>query len=59
MSPKQLGRRATEFTGCQSIRELEPLYQMAIIARGMDGRRLRHQDLKDNSGLSSGARAIA
>ena len=58
MSPKQLNRYAQEFSGRHNIRGFDTLDQMAIIARGMDGRRLWYKDLTADNGLSSGARSI-
>ena len=45
MSPKHLQRYVNEFAGRHNIRELDTIAQMAFIARGMLGKRLRYQDL--------------
>ncbi len=45
MSAKHLQRYVTEFAGRHNIRSLDTLEQMAIVAKGMDGKRLRYQDL--------------
>ena len=34
-----------EFSGRHNIRSLDTIDQMASIAKGMDGKRLRYQDL--------------
>ena len=45
MSVKHLGRYVGEFAGRHNVRELDTIDQMAKIAKGMDGKRLRYQDL--------------
>ena len=45
ISPKHTERYATEFTGRHNDRPLDTADQMGAIARGMDGKRLRYQDL--------------
>ena len=45
MSPKHLQRYVDEFSGRHSIRELDTLDQMAHVAQGMAGKRLRYEDL--------------
>ena len=45
MSPKHLGRYVTEFSGRHNARMLDTPEQMAAIARGMVGKRLRYKDL--------------
>ena len=44
ISPKHLDRYVTEFTGRHNAREADTLDQMANIARGMMGRRLKYRD---------------
>lgn len=50
MSAKHLQRYVTEFAGRHNVRGLDTLAQMAALARGMDGRRLRYDDLVANHG---------
>ncbi len=50
MSAKHLERYVTEFAGRHNVRGLDTLAQMAALARGMDGRRLRYDDLVANNG---------
>ena len=45
LSPKHLHRYVDEFVGRHNMRELDTLDQMAMIAKGMEGKRLRYQDL--------------
>ena len=45
MSEKHLDRYVTEFAGRHNDRQADTLDQMARIARGMLGRRLRYADL--------------
>ena len=45
MSVKHLRRYVVEFAGRHNVRDLDTLAQMVALARGMDGRRLRYQDL--------------
>ena len=45
MSPKHLGRYVTEFAGRHNERSLDTQAQMASMALGANGKRLRYQDL--------------
>ena len=45
MSSKHLDRYITEFAGRHNVRSLDTLEQMRILAKGMDGKRLRYLDL--------------
>ena len=45
MSPKHLHRYVTEFEGRHNIRSLDTIEQMAALAVGMVGKRLRYKDL--------------
>ncbi len=45
MSAKHLQRYVDEFSGRHNLRELNTLTQMARVAKGLDGKRLRYQDL--------------
>ena len=45
MSVKHLQRYVDEFSGRHNLRSLDTIDQMARIARGLDGKRLRYQDL--------------
>ena len=44
-SPKHLNRYVGEFVSKHNVRELDTLEQMATLARGMDHKRLKYQDL--------------
>ena len=57
MSPKHLNRYVREFAGRNNIRDMDTLDQMARLARGFVGKRLRYEDLIADNGLESGARA--
>lgn len=56
ISPKHLNRYVQEFAGKHNIRELDTLLQMAHMARGLLGKRLKYHDLIADNGLASGAR---
>ena len=45
VSEKHLGRYVREFAGRNNIRDLDTIEQMAMLARGMVGKRLRYQGL--------------
>jgi transposase-like protein len=45
MSTKHLARYVTEFAGRHNVRDLDTLAQMVSLARGLEGRRLRYDDL--------------
>ncbi len=45
MSLKHLHRYVNEFAGRHNVREYDTLAQMSLLAFGMDGKRLRYQDL--------------
>ena len=45
MSPKHLHRYVNEFEGRHNHRPLDTEVQMAMMAKGMDGRRLLYNDL--------------
>jgi transposase-like protein len=45
MSAKHLARYVTEFAGRHNVRDLDTLAQMVALARGLEGRRLRYDDL--------------
>lgn len=45
MSGKHLSRYVTEFAGRHNVRGLDTLAQMVELARGLEGRRLRYDDL--------------
>lgn len=50
MSAKHLSRYVTEFAGRHNVRDLDTLNQMAVLARGLGGRRLRYSDLVSDCG---------
>ena len=45
MSPEHLHRYVREFAGRHNARDLDTLDQMALMARGLSGKRLRYRDL--------------
>ena len=45
MSGKHLHRYVNEFAGRQTIRDADTIEQMAFLAQGVVGKRLRYQDL--------------
>jgi len=45
MSAKHLSRYVIEFAGRHNVRDLDTLAQMAMLAKGLDGKRLRYDDL--------------
>ena len=45
MSPKHLHRYVGEFSGRHNVRTADTIDQMVAMVRGMDGKRLRYQDL--------------
>ena len=45
VSPKHLGRYVREFAGRNNIRDFDTLEQMAILTKGLVGKRLRYEDL--------------
>ena len=52
MSPKHLQRYVNEFAGRNNLRELDTVDQMAMIARGLDGKTLEYASLKAETGHS-------
>ena len=45
MSPKHISRYVTEFAGRHNVRDFDTLMQMTMLAKGLDGKRLRYDDL--------------
>ena len=45
ISPEHLNRYVQEFAGRHNMRNLDTLDQMAIVAKGLDGKRLKYRDL--------------
>ena len=56
LSPKHLDRYIKEFAGRHNIRGMGTLTQMAVIAYGLDCKRLSYRTLIADNGLDSGAR---
>ena len=56
LSPKHLDRYVQEFAGRHNIREQDTEAQLVSLAFGMEGKRLRYNDLIAENGLDSGAR---
>ena len=57
LSPKHLDRYVKEFEGRHNSRDADTKEQMAQVAAGMAGKRLRYRDLIADNGLDSGARS--
>lgn len=57
ISPKHLDRYVAEFAGKHNCRDADTLDQMAGVAFGLAGKRLRYSDLIADNGLASGARS--
>ena len=55
--PKHLDRYVTEFAGRQNFRDADTIDQMRCVAKGLLGKRLRHDELIAPNGLESGARS--
>ena len=45
LSAKHLNRYVNEFAGRHNVRALDTIQQMGLVARGLDGKRLRYRDL--------------
>lgn len=45
VSAKHISRYVTEFAGRHNVRGLDTIMQMALLAKGLDGKRLRYDDL--------------
>jgi transposase-like protein len=45
MSAKHISRYVTEFAGRHNVRGLDTIMQMTLLAKGLDGKRLRYDDL--------------
>ena len=56
MSPKHLQRYINGFCGKHNMRDMDTGDQMAMMAAGMQGKRLTYRDLIADNGLASGAR---
>ena len=55
-SPKHLDRYVQEFAGRHNLREQDTIKMMGAVVLGMDGKRLKYDDLIRDNGLTSGAR---
>ena len=58
-SPKHLDRYVQEFAGRHNLREQDTIDMMGTIVLGMDGKRLKYDDLIRDNRLDSGARGRA
>ena len=56
LGPKHLDRYVQEFAGRHNLREQDTIDMMGAVVLGMDGKRLKYEDLTRDSGLDSGAR---
>ena len=56
LSPKHLDRYVQEFAGRHNLREQDTIDMMGAVVLGMDGKRLKYEDLTRDNGLDSGAR---
>ncbi len=54
INPKHLDRYVQEFAGKHNLREQDTLAQMAIVALGLSGKRLKYRELIADNGRSSG-----
>lgn len=50
MSAKHLSRYVIEFAGRHNVRDLDTIAQMTMLAKGLDGKRLRYADLVADHG---------
>ena len=57
LSPKHLDRYVQEFAGRHNARDLDTIDQIAEVASGMQGKRLKYKALVADNGLPSGARS--
>ena len=55
-SSKHLDRYVQEFAGRHNLRERDTIDMMGAVVLGMDGKRLKYNDLIRDNGLNSGAR---
>ena len=56
LSPKHLDRYVQEFAGRHNLRERDTIDMMGAVVLGMDGKRLKYEELIRDNGLDSGAR---
>ena len=59
MPPRHLDCYVTEFEGRHNVRGLDTHAQMEQLAKGMEGKRLRYEDLIRPNGLASGGRPLS
>ena len=57
MSPKHLHCYVDEIEGHQNVRESDTIDQLGAMVQGMEGKRLRYDELIAPNGLDSGARS--
>ena len=55
LSPKHLDRYVQEFAGRHNLRERDTIDMMGAVVLGMDGKRLKYEELIRDNGLDSGA----
>ena len=55
-SPKHLDRYVQEFAGRHNLREQDTIEMLGAVVLGMDGKRLKYDELIRDNGLDSGAR---
>ena len=55
LSPKHLQRYVNEFCGRHNVRELDTIDQMRLLAKGLEGKRLRFKDLIADTGVPATA----
>ena len=53
LSVKHLQRYMNEFCGPHNLRELDTIDQLRLMAKGLDGKRLRFTDLTADTGMSA------
>lgn len=57
LGPQHLNRYAQEFAGRHNLRDQDTVDMMGAVVLGMDGKRLKYEDLIKDNGPAFGARA--